>query len=169
MDYDKLLQRFTGRLEQIVFRITLFFVVVVFIAQAVLLNYNLGPYLNSGEGFEGMGLLGELQQVIGGRLERDEASAAMEQAVLIELITPPGEPAPRLTLLVNGKAYSSIDEAELYVPVSPGDLLEVEGYVYGSQPAVVRIAEVYGELQKPQKGWEITTFGDRELISWILP
>ncbi len=169
MDYDKWLQRFTSRVERIVYRLTLLFVVLLFLVQAVLLNDYLRPYLNYTDRFEGRALLEDLQKVIAENVEGVKINGFEEPAVLLELIPPPGEIPPDLTVIVNGKPHALLGEEKLYLPVSPGDLLEVEGYVYGSNPAVIRIAEVYGELQAPQKGREIITFGEKELVAWIIP
>ncbi len=169
MDYDKWLQRFTSRLERFAYRITLLFVVLLFLVQAVLLNDYLRPYLNYTDRFEGRALLDDLQKVIARNVITDETDGFTETALLLELIPPPDEIPPDLTIIVNGKPHTLLGGEKLYLPVSPGDLLEVEGYVYGSNPAVIRIAEVYGELQAPQKGREIATFGERELVAWIIP
>ena len=64
MDYDKWLQRFTGSVERIVYRLTLAFVVILFLAQAVLLNDHLRPYLNYTDRFEGRALLEDLLRFI---------------------------------------------------------------------------------------------------------
>ncbi len=170
MDYDKWLQRFTSRVERIAYRLTLLFVVLLFLVQAVLLNDYLRPYLNYTDRYEGRALLEDLQKVISRNVIMDEIiTESAETALLLELIPPPGEIPPELTVIVNGKPHALLGGEQLYLPVSPGDLLEVEGYVYGSNPAVIRIAEVYGELQAPQKGREITTFGEKELVAWIIP
>ncbi len=169
MDYDKWLQRFTSRVERIVYRMTLVFVVLLFFVQAVLLNDYLRPYLNYADRFEGSVLFEDLQKVIAGNVGTGELSSFEETAVLLELIPPPDQISPELTVTVNGKPRALLGDEKLYLPVSPGDLLEVEGYVYGSLPAVIRIADIYGELQAPQKGREITTFGEKELVAWIIP
>jgi hypothetical protein len=169
MDYDKWLQRFTSRIERIVYRLTLLFVVLLFLVQAVLLNDYLRPYISYTDRFEGKALLEDLQKVIAGNVGVGEINRFEEPALLLELIPPPGEIPPDLTVIVNGKPQAQLSGDKLYLPVSPGDLLEVEGFVYGSNPAVIRIADVYGELQAPQKGREITTFGEKELVAWIIP
>ena len=169
MDYDKWLQRFTGSVERIVYRLTLAFVVILFLAQAVLLNDHLRPYLNYTDRFEGRALLEDLQKVIAGNVGRSESNGFKEMAVLLELIPPPGEAPPDLTIIVNGVPQAYLGEEKLYLPVLPGDLIEVEGYVYGNTPAVIRISDVYGDLRAPQEGREIITFGDKELVTWIIP
>lgn len=168
MNYDKWLQRFTGRIERIVYRITLLFVVLLFLVQAVLLNDSFRPYLSYTDRFEGKAILEELQEVITNNVER-RMNGISETAVLLEMIPPPDAPPPDLTLYVNGKPYASFKENQLYLPVSAGDMLEIEGDIYGSTPAVIRIAEVYGDLEAPEKGMEIFTFGEKELIAWIIP
>ena len=169
MDYDKWLQRFTSKVERIVYRVTLLFVVLLFLVQAVLLNDYFRPYLSYTDRFEGRPLLEDLQEVIAETVERGTINGFEEPAVLLELIPPPDSPYPDLTLIVNGKPYAPFTEENIYLPVSPGDLLEVDGNIYGSNPAVIRIAEVYGDLQAPEKGLEIVTFGEKELVSWIIP
>lgn len=170
MDYDKWLQRFTTKVERIVFRFTLIVVVLLFLVQAVMMNDQLRPLLSYTDRLEGTALKEELQKVISGRLEQVESDTMEEKpAVLIELIPPAGEKPPDLTLFLNGKPYFSMGEEILYLPVTAGDLLEVAGQVYGNNPAKVRIVDVYGNLQAPVKGREILTFGDKELIAWIIP
>lgn len=170
MDYDKWLQRFTGKLERVVFRFTMILVVLLFVVQAILLNNYLLPYLGYNAHIERNEIIEDIQKVISGRIEEEEAITTEEQAIVIELIPPPGEAQPELFLLVNGEPYAALISGEkLYLPVSPGDLLEVSGNVYGTEPAIIRIADVYGKLQAPQKGKEIITFGEKELIAWIIP
>ncbi|MEW5922085.1 MAG: DUF5359 family protein [Bacillota bacterium] len=169
MDYDKWLQRFTTRVERFVFRFTLIVVVLLFLVQAVLMNDHLRPYLSYTDQFEGRALQEDLQKVIAGKVEQGKSQGLEEPAVLLELIPPPGEKPPDLTLFVNGKPYAPLGEERLYLPVSAGDLLEVAGHVYGSKPAIVRIAETHGNLQAPTKGSEIFTFGEKELVAWIIP
>ena len=170
MDYDKWLQRFTGRLERVVFRFTMILVVLLFVVQAILLNNYLLPYLGYNAHIERNAIIEDIQKVISGSIEEEEAITTEEQAIELELIPPPGEVQPELFLLVNGEPYAALISGEkLYLPVSPGDLLEVSGNVYGTEPAIIRIADVYGKLQAPQKGKEIITFGEKELIAWIIP
>ncbi len=169
MDYDKWLQRFTGRVEKIVYRLALAFVVVLFLTQAVLLNDHLRPYLNYTDRFEGRALLEDLQKVIAVNGGRSENNGFKELAVSLELISPPGVTPPELKIIVNGVPQAHLGEEKLYLPVFPGDLIEVEGNVYGNIPAVIRITDVYGDLRAPREGREITTFGDKELVTWIIP
>ena len=170
MDYDKWLQRFTGRLERVVFRLTMILIVLLFVVQAVILNDYLRPYLGNNDQFEDNAIMDDIQKVISGSVEQGYNFTIEEQAIVLELIPPPGEMQPELYLLVNGEPYTALLSGErLYLPVSPGDLLEVSGNVYGTKPAIIRIADVYGKLQAPQKGKEIITFGEKELIAWIIP
>jgi len=57
----------------------------------------------------------------------------------------------------------------LYVTVEPGDLLEVVGEVPGNIPATIRVVQVLGTLKAPAEGDEIHTFGERDLLAWIVP
>jgi hypothetical protein len=170
MDYDKWLQRFTGKLERVLFRFTMILVVLLFVVQAIHLNGYLRIYLGNNAYLERYTIIEDIQQVISGSVEREKALTVEEQAIVLELIPSPGKMQPELYLIINGEPYTPFVSGErLYLPVSPGDLLEVSGNVYGNMPAIIRIADVYGKLQSPQKGKEIITFGEKELIAWIIP
>ncbi len=169
MDYDKWLQRFASRIESFVFRFVLSLIVLLFVVQAVLMNDYLRPLLGYTDQLEGKVLHEELQKVIAGRVEQTRKQPLEEMAVVIELIPPAEEKLPELTIFVNGTPRATLGRETIYLPVAAGDLLEVGGQVYGSKPATIRIVDVRGDLLAPVKGSEMLTFGEKELIAWIIP
>ena len=173
MDFDKWLQRFVTNLEKIIFRIALAFVVLLFVVQAVLLNGNLRVLFSKTDQLEGKPLE-NAQDVFGRKVTGEEQLALLheqEEEVRLELalISPPGV-SPELFLLLNNEIVGSWRENNnLQVSVKPGDLLEIVGEVPGEIPATIKVVEVYGKLKVPEKGYAIQTFGERELLAWIIP
>lgn len=172
MDFDKWLQRFVTGTEKFIFRIALSFVVLLFVVQAVLLNSDLRALLSKTEQLEGQPLA-EAQDVIGRKMTGriPPFSDEQEEEIILELaLLPPPGVSPELFLLLNNEIAGSFREGHnLRICVQPGDLLEVIGEVTGDVPATVKVVEVNGNLEAPQKGFEIKTFGERELLAWIIP
>ena len=94
MDYDKWLQRFTGRSERVVFRLTMILIVLLFVVQAVLLNDYLRPYLGNNVHYKDNAIMDDIQKVISGNVEQGYNFIIEEQAIVLELIPPPGEMQP---------------------------------------------------------------------------
>ncbi|GEM_PF-626748 len=176
MDFDRWLHRFVTRIEKILFRLAFLFIVLLFVVQALLLNETTRNYISKTDLFEGEPLPDYVQDVLGGRIYRGEEDIILteeetfteEAALTIKLLAPLETPV-ELFLLVNGETAARLGEKSVYVNVAPGDLLEVTGEVRGNRPAVVKVVEVHGELKFPEAGHSITTFGDRDLLAWIIP
>jgi hypothetical protein len=172
MDFDKWLQRFVTGIEKFIFRIALAFVVLLFVVQAVLLDGDLRALFSKTDKLEGKPLQ-DAQDVIGRKMagEVQPVINGQEEEITLELeLLPPPEVSPKLFLLLNNEVAGSFGEGNnLKVSVRPGDLLEVTGEVPGDIPATIRIVGVYGKLKAPKKGDEIKTFGERELLAWIIP
>lgn len=171
MNFDKILQRFVTRAEKIIFRVTLALLVLLFVVQALYLNEEFRPFLSVTDRLEGKPLSEDVRDVLGGRTEREGTPGTehhVEAALVLELIPPPGN-SPELYLLVNGRVKGRFGTEPFYVSVSAGDMLEVMGHVPGNEPAVIRVVEVKGNLKAPEAGYLIKSFGDRELLSWIVP
>ncbi len=172
MDFDKWLQRFVTGTEKFVFRIALTFVVLLFVVQAVLLNDDLRVLLSKTDQLEGQPLA-EAQDVIGRKMTGGIPSYSREQEkeIVLELaLLPPPAVSPELFLLLNNEIAGSFREGHnLKIKVQPGDLLEVLGEVAGDIPATVRVVGIDGKIEAPEIGFEIKTFGERELLAWIIP
>lgn len=171
MDFDRWLQRFVTAVEKVIFRIALTLVVALFIVQAMLMNGNLRQFLSKTDRAEGTPVEQDVQDVMGRRTSGGtllDDPVQDEIAVVLKLEEPPGN-ACTLYLLVNNQVVGQLGEENLYVNVQPGDLLEVIGEVPGDIPATIRVIEVYGKLQAPEEGYEIQTFGERDLLAWIVP
>ena len=167
MDFDRFLGRFVTRMEKIMFRLVLVMLAALFVIQAVLINEDYRSLLNNTESFEGEPLNQEIQDVFGQTSPQGITHVGEEVFLTIELI-PPFEVDPELFLLVNNRVVGRLGEHPLNISASPGDMLEVFGDVPGENPAIVRIIDVRGKVDSPEAGDEITTFGDRELLAWIV-
>lgn len=164
MDFDRWLQRFVTAIEKIIFRTALALVVLLFIVQALLMNGNLRQYLSITDKIEGQPVKEEIQEVMAvpaGELQE-------EVTLVLELIDPPKSPFT-LYLLINNKVAAQFGKENICINVRPGDMLEVLGEVPGNVPATIRIKEIYGNIKAPRKGHEIKTFGERDLLAWIIP
>ncbi|RJX23672.1 MAG: hypothetical protein C4554_10385 [Dethiobacter sp.] len=171
MDFDRWLQRFVTAIEKIIFRVALALVVLLFIVQAMLINGNLRLFLSKTDRMEGKPVLQNIQDVMGRKItgaERPVSPAHEEITLVLELRSPPGISC-NLFLLVNNQVAGQFGEENISITVQPGDLLEVIGEVSGETPAAIRVVEVYGKLKAPGKGHEIKTFGERDLLAWIIP
>ncbi|NLJ55960.1 MAG: hypothetical protein GX334_02795 [Firmicutes bacterium] len=172
MDFDKWLQRFVTGTEKFIFRIALSFVVLLFVVQAMLLNSDLRTLLSKTDQLEGQPLA-EAQDVIGRKMAVGIPPYSHEQVeeIVLELaLLPPPGVSPELSLLLNNEIVGSFREGHnLKICVQPGDLLEVLGEVSGDVPATIKVVAVNGDLEAPKKGFEIKTFGERELLAWIIP
>ncbi len=167
MDFDRWLQRFVSKIEKILFRGALVFIVFLFIVQALMTEENIRRYLSPTDRLEGKPLEENVQDVFSSNVEKG-FYAEEEYSLVVEAVCPPGHDQ-ELFILRNGKVAGELADEPLSLDVAPGDMLEVVGTVTGGTPAVVRIKEVHGELSEPLPGYEMTTFGERELLGWILP
>jgi hypothetical protein len=173
MNFDRWLQRFVTRGEKILFRLTLAFVVLLFIVQAVFLEKDFRHFFSKTEQLEGEPLVEDTQEVFG-KGDYDEVRRLgvpgehHKMALVLQLVPPPEQEA-ELFLLLNNEVVSRLGDENLYLPVDPGDMLEIVGTVNGGNPAVVKVLEVIGGISAPAAGHEITTFGERELLAWIVP
>lgn len=163
MDFDRWLQRFVNRIEKILFRGALLFIVLLFIVQALMTEKNIRLYFSTTEQLEGKPLDENVQQAFSGNVIEKE-----EYSLVIETVYPSGH-GQTLIILLNGKVSGELTNEPLRLTVAPGDMLEVIGTITGGTPAVVRIKEVNGDLSEPLPGHEIVTFGERELLAWIIP
>ncbi|MDO9535935.1 MAG: hypothetical protein Q7J85_11540 [Bacillota bacterium] len=169
MDFDKWLQRFVTSVEKIIFRLALVLVVLLFIVQALLMDADSRLFLSTTDKLEGSPVLENIQDVMGRRVSNDLPPVVQEEtALVLELLSPPNVNT-ELFLLVNGSPVAQLGEANIYVTVKAGDMLELTGSVPGDIPAVVRVVNVHGKLKTPEKGHEVTTFGENELLAWIIP
>lgn len=176
MDFDKWLQRFVTKVEKIIFRLALGLVVLLFLVQALLIGDDARLFLSKTDQLEGIPIADSIQDVIGrGILEEEtetlpaiEEKTDEETALVIRLIPPEGI-SIKLYLQVNNRIAAQFGETDIYIPVEPGDLLELIGDVPGNTPAIIKIVKVYGDLQAPEEGYEVTTFGEKELLAWIIP
>ncbi|MBS3943062.1 MAG: hypothetical protein KGZ32_02295, partial [Dethiobacter sp.] len=73
-----------------------------------------------------------------------------------------------LELLRNGSAAGVLDSENIIVYVNPGDIIELRGETDRGQPAVVEVVSTRG-LIYPRVGFQVTTYGDYELIGWAVP
>lgn len=163
MDFDRWLQRFVSRIEKILFRGALLIIVFLFVAQALMTEKNVRLYFSATERLEGEPLEGNVQQAFGRSVVEEN-----KYFLLIETVYPPGNDQT-LVILQNGKVSCELTNEPQRLAVAPGDMLEVVGTIAGGAPALVRIEEVEGNLSQPLPGYEIVTFGDRELLAWIIP
>jgi len=163
MDFDRWLQRFVSRIEKFLFRGTLLFIVFLFVVQALMTQNTIRQLFSTTDQFEGRPLIEEVQEAFGRSIIEEN-----RYAVLIEAVYPPGN-AQTLIILQNGKVSGELTDEPLRLAVNPGDMLEVFGSVAGGTPAVVRVKKVEGSLSQPLPGYEIATFGERELLAWIIP
>lgn len=92
--------------------------------------------------------------------------SAMNGVYWIELKLRRGE-GP-LELLRNGSAAGVLDSENIIVYVNPGDIIELRGETDRGQPAVVEVVSTRG-LIYPRVGFQVTTYGDYELIGWAVP
>lgn len=173
MDFDKWLQRFVTKVEKIIFRLALGLVVLLFLVQAFLMEDDARLFLTKTDQLEGIPVMDSIQDVLGRGMLKEETRPAIkekdeETALAIKLIPPEGV-SVKLYLQVNNRIAAQLGETDIYVPVKPGDLLELVGNVPGNTPARVKIVKVYGDLQAPEEGCEVTTFGEKELLAWIIP
>jgi len=170
MDFDRWLQRFVSKIEKFLFRGALVFIVMLFVVQALMTEESIRRYLSTTDYLEGKPLAENVQEAFSKSLSEQEKypEAAQEYSVVIEAVRPPG-PAQEIFILLNGKVAGELKEKPLTLFVTPGDMLEAVGTVTGGTPAVVRIKEVHGGLSEPLPGYEIHTFGERELLGWIIP
>ncbi|MGI6318667.1 MAG: DUF5359 family protein [Firmicutes bacterium] len=174
MDFDKWLQRFVTKVEKIIFRLALGLVVLLFLIQTLLMEDDARLFLSKTHQFEGIPVMENIQDVIGKKIVEEETSPvtaeekAEEKALVLRLLPPEGV-SIELFLLINNKIYAQFGEADIYVTVEPGDILELVGEVPGNTPATVKIVKVYGELRAPKEGLEVNSFGEKELLAWIIP
>jgi len=168
MDFDKWLQRFVTGVEKIIFRLALVLVVLLFVVQALLMDGDSRLFLSTTDKLEGTPVLENIQDVIGRSVANDLPPVLEETALTLELLPPPNT-KPELYLLINGNPVAQLGETNIYVTVEAGDMLELSGNVPGDIPAVVRVVSVQGKLKAPEEGHEVTTFGEKELLAWIIP
>ena len=168
MDFDKWLQRFVSGVEKIIFRLALVLVVLLFVVQALLMDGDSRLFLSTTDKLEGTPVLENIQDVIGRSVANDLPPAQDEIALVLELLSPPNVNT-EIFLLINGSPVAQLGEKNIYVTVQAGDMLELTGSVPGDIPAVVRVVNVHGKLKAPEKGHEVTTFGENELFAWIIP
>lgn len=170
MDFDRWLQRFVSKIEKILFRGALVFVVLLFVVQALMTEESIRRYLSTTDYLEGKPLSENIQEAFSKNLIEEEkfSEAAKAYAVVLEAVHPAGS-EQELFILLNGKVAGELGDIPLTLPVTPGDMLEVVGTVTGGTPAIIRIKEVHGGLSEPLPGYEIHTFGERELLGWIIP
>ncbi|NMB41539.1 MAG: hypothetical protein GX996_06365 [Firmicutes bacterium] len=174
MDFDRWLQRFVTAIEKIIFRVALVFVVLLFIVQAVLLNGDLRLFLSKTDKVEGKPVMqeAEARETMGRKIitEKTQSSYLTQEGItlVLELKAPP-EGSCTLYLLINNEVVEQFGNESICVNVQPGDLLEVIGKVSGDRPASISIVEIHGKLKSPEKGYELKTFGERDLIAWIIP
>ena len=168
MDFDNFLGRFVTRMEKILFRLVLVMLAVLFVIQAVLTNEDYRQYFNQTEALEGEPIIQEIQDAIGRTVAPGNTLPGQEIIVTIQLVSPP-EIVPELFLLINNRVAGKLGELPFEVTVMPGDRLEVFGNVPGNEPAKVKIIHIQGEVDIPKTGDSIATFGDREVLTWIVP
>jgi len=135
------------------------------------MNGNLRLFLSKTDKVEGKPVLQNIQDVMGRKMtgeKRPVAPVQEETTLVLELKSPPGTPC-KLFLLVNNQVAGQFGEENIYITVQPGDLLEVIGEVTGDMPATITVVEIYGKLKAPERGHEIKTFGERDLLAWIIP
>ncbi len=163
MDFDRWLQRFVNRMEKILFRGALLLIVFLFIVQALMTEKNMRLFFSATEQLEGKPLAEDAQQAFGRSIAGEK-----KYFLVIEAVYPPGNDQ-NLAILQNGQFSAELAGEPLSLAVAPGDMLEIGGTIAGGSPAVVRITEVGGKLSQPLPGHEIVTFGERELLAWIIP
>jgi hypothetical protein len=175
MDFDKWLERFVTRVEKIIFRLALGLVVLLFLIQALLIEDDARLFLSKTHQFEGIPVMENIQDVIGRRIVEEKTSpvateekADKEKALVLRLLPPEGV-SIELFLQVNNRIVAQFGEADIYVTVEAGDILELVGEVPGNNPATVKIIKVYGDLRAPEEGLEVNSFGEKELLAWIIP
>ncbi|MGI6328294.1 MAG: hypothetical protein ACOX1I_04990 [Dethiobacteria bacterium] len=174
MDFDKWLERFVTKVEKIVFRLALGMVVLLFLIQALLMEDDARLFLSKTQQFEGIPVMENIQDVIGKKVVEEKASPvitaekAEEKALVLRLLPPEGV-SIELFLQVNNRIAAQFGDADIYVRVEAGDILELVGEVPGNTPATVKIVKVYGDLRAPEEGLEVYSFGEKELLAWIIP
>jgi hypothetical protein len=137
----------------------------------MLMNGNLRLFLSKTDRVEGKPVMQDTRDVMGRKItgERIPSPPVQKEITLVlELEAPPGNPCT-LYLLVNNEVAGQFGDENIYINVQPGDLLEVIGEVSGDMPASVSVVEIYGKLKAPEKGHKIKTFGERDLLAWIVP
>lgn len=167
MDFDRWLQRFVTAMEKIVFRTALALVVLLFIVQALMVNESFRQYMSVTDKIEGDPVKEYVREAMA-KASSGEIRAEEEVILVLELVDPPQSPFT-LYLLVNNKVAAQLGEKDITIKVRSGDMLEVVGEVQGSTPVTIRIKEIYGNIKAPRKGDEIKTFGERDLLAWIIP
>ncbi len=167
MDFDRWLQRFVTAMEKIIFRTALALVVLLFIVQALMINESFRQYMSITDKIEGDPVKENIREAMA-KASSGEIRTQEEVTLVLELVDPPQSPFT-LYLLVNNKVAAQLGEKDITINVRSGDMLEVVGEVQGGVPVTIRIKEIYGNIKAPRKGDEIKTFGERDLLAWIIP
>ncbi len=175
MDFDKWLERFVTKVEKIIFRLALGMVVLLFLIQALLTDDDARLFLSKTQQFEGIPVVKNIQDAGGEKTVEEKTSpvstaikADEEKALVLRLLPPEGV-AIELFLQINNRIAAKLGETDIYVAVEEGDILELVGKVPGNTPAAVKVVKVYGGLRAPEEGLEVYSFGEKELLAWIIP
>lgn len=130
-------------------------------------NTNIRYYLSKVEQLEGVSIFasGEIPEDIKKPLHENVLS---EQRYSLTLKILDMVEGTELKILLNGEKAAFLAEERLVLNVQPGDLIEVSGFVPGSEPAAVVIVDANG-LKSPARGDTIHTFGDYDLVGWAIP
>ncbi len=159
------LQKWSHKLERFLFSSALFFLVLLVAGQLLMNSSRARYYLNRVEFLEGEPYLWSEETFFPDTFARGAAEEP-EGAYWVELSLTGG--SARLNVLRNGDVAGVLHQENLKVLVQPGDLIELEGEIDGSDPVVVEVLAVHG-LAYPSAGMRVTTFGDYDLLGWAVP
>ncbi len=153
-------------LERFLIGVTLILSTLLIVSQLLMTWGSVRGYLNRVDYLEGAPYYWPEKGYFSG-----DAGAASEQSVftgLYWLELNMREGTGSLEVLRNGAVAGVLRSGSLIVYVKPGDRIEVRGEISGSEPATVEVKSVYGLLY-PRAGDSIVTFGDNDLIGWVVP
>lgn len=168
-DFDKWFRRFARRVEKALFNLILCLLLLLFISQAIMTNPSIRHYLSTIERLEGLPIMHKIQG--NDTMEVGISSSSPENKqkyhLVLEVSYPGGKQLP-LDILINGNPQHSPAGKYAVLSVEAGDLLEIKGDVVGKEPVVLKVLAADG-LQSPAVGKTIETFGDTDLIGWVVP
>ena len=172
MDFDKLLQRFASRVEKLLFRAALIFVVLLFIVQAVFIEErdNIISFLEETQPTKKETSKEEVEEVMAHNTFEPGPNSELEDEVKLVLeIIPPRGKSPELFLMVNKEVKGELEPGKSYINVDTGDKLEIKSGRKFDLPVLVRIIEVHGDVSSPTEGKFIWSFGEKEELTSVEP
>ncbi len=161
MNFEKWFAGLTGKMEYLLFKLAIFFLLLLIVSQIVMTNENIRTFLSAVDRREGTSYDQQGEKPAFSYADRSEEDYSLVLATENE------EPVSQLKVLINTEKVCSFDNSEAEIKVSPGDMIEIDGKKY-DYPVKVYVKEASPEIMPALSGVRVVTNGTVELLGWAI-